>query len=57
VFFDIDFFEKKKFFQKTGETPSVTRRLGTGERKKFESIRINLRDLTWSQVFPRDPGL
>ncbi len=25
--------------------------------KKFESIRINSRDLAWSQGFPRDPGL
>ena len=25
--------------------------------KKIESIRINLRDLAWSQVFPRDPGI
>ncbi len=31
--------------------------LRTGDSKKFESIRINLRDLAWSQVFPRDPGL
>ena len=35
----------------------MTRGLRTGDSKKFESIRINLRDLAWSQVFPRDPGL
>jgi hypothetical protein len=34
----------------------VTGCLRTGDSKKFESIRINLRDLAWSQVFPRDPG-
>jgi hypothetical protein len=35
----------------------VTGGLRTGDSKKFESIRINLRDLAWSQVFPRDRGL
>ena len=50
------FFEKRKILEKTGERPSVTGGLRTGDRKKFESIRINLRDLVWSQVFPRDPG-
>jgi hypothetical protein len=30
---------------------------GQGDNKKFESIRINLRDFTWSLVCPRDPGL
>jgi hypothetical protein len=49
--------KKEKFFAKTWETPSVTGGLRTGDSKKFESIRINLRDLAWSQVFPRDPGL
>ena len=34
----------------------MTGGLRTGDSKKFESIRINLRDLAWSQVFPRDPG-
>ena len=38
------FLKKEKFFEKTGETSSVTRRLRTGYSKKFESIRINLRD-------------
>ena len=51
------FLKKEKFFEKTWETPSVTGGLRTGDSKKFESIRINLRDLAWSQVFPRDPGL
>jgi hypothetical protein len=51
------FLKKEKFFEGTGETPSVTRGLRTGYSKKFESIRINLRDLALSQVFPRDPGL
>jgi hypothetical protein len=51
------FLKKEKFFEKTGETPSVTGGLRTENSKKFESIRINLRDLAWSQVFPRDPGL
>ncbi len=51
------FLKKEKFFEKTGETPSVTGGLRTGDSKKIESIRINLRDLAWSQVFPRDPGL
>jgi hypothetical protein len=51
------FLKKEKFFEETGETPSVTRGLRTGYRKKFESIRINLRDSALSQVFPRDPGL
>ncbi len=51
------FLKKEKFFAKTWETPSVTGGLRTGDSKKFESIRINLRDLAWSQVFPRDPGL
>jgi hypothetical protein len=35
----------------------VTEVSGQGISKKIESIRINLRDLSWSQVFPRDPGL
>jgi hypothetical protein len=35
----------------------VTGGLRTGDSKKIESIRINLRDLARSQVFPRDPGL
>jgi hypothetical protein len=35
----------------------VTGGLRTGDSKKFDSIRINLRDLAWSQVFPWDPGL
>ncbi len=39
------------------ETPSVTGGRRPGDRKKIESIRINLRDLTLSQVCPRDPGL
>jgi hypothetical protein len=51
------FLKKEKLFEKTGETPSVTRGLRTGYSTKFEWIRINLRDLAWSQVFPRDPGL
>ena len=51
------FLKKRKILQRTRETPSVTRGLRTGDSKKFESIRINLRDLAWSQVFPRDPGL
>ncbi len=45
------FLKKEKFSEKTGETSSVTRGLRTGYNKKFESIRINLRDLTWSQVW------
>jgi hypothetical protein len=57
VFFEKDLFEKRKILRKTGETPSVTGCLRTGDSKKIESIRINLRDLAWSQVFPRDPGL
>ncbi len=40
VFFEKDLFEKKKFFEKIGETPIVTRGLRTGYRKKFESIRM-----------------
>jgi hypothetical protein len=51
------FWKKEKFFEKTGETHSVTGGLRTGDDKKIESIKINLRDLAWSQVFPRDPGL
>jgi hypothetical protein len=51
------FLKKEKFFEKTWGTPSVTGGLRTGDSKKFEWIRINLRDLAWSQVFPRDPGL
>ena len=35
----------------------MTGGLRTGDSKKIESIRINLRDLARSQVFPRDPGL
>ena len=51
------FFEKRKILQKDWGNTSVTGGLRTGDSKKFESIRINLRDLAWSQVFPRDPGL
>ena len=51
------FWKKKNSSKRLGETPSVTGGLRTGDSKKFESIRINLRDLAWSQVFPRDPGL
>ncbi len=40
------FLKKEKFFEKTGETLSVTWGLRTGDRKKIESIRINLRDLS-----------
>ncbi len=57
VFFVKYLLKKEKFFEKTGEQPSVTGGLRTGDSKKFESIRINLRDLAWSQVFPRDPGV
>ena len=39
------------------ETPSVTGCSGQGDSKKIESIRINLKDLAWSQDCPRDPGL
>jgi hypothetical protein len=35
------FLKKEKFFEKTGETPSVTGCLRTGDSKKFESIRMN----------------
>jgi hypothetical protein len=45
------FLKKEKFFKKTGETPSVTGGLRTGDGKKFESIRINLRDLAWFQAW------
>ncbi len=38
-------------FEKTGETPSVTRGLRTGYIKKFQSIRINLRDLTLTSLY------
>jgi hypothetical protein len=51
------FLEKRKILRKDWGTPSVTGGLRTGDSKKFESIRINLRDFAWSQVFPRDPGL
>jgi hypothetical protein len=47
--------KKEKFFGKVWGTPSVTLGLRTGDTKKFESIRINLRDLAWSQVFPWNP--
>jgi hypothetical protein len=57
VFFEKDLFEKRKNSSKTSETPSVTGGLRTGDSKKIESIRINLRELTWSQVFIRDPEL
>jgi hypothetical protein len=56
VFFEKDLFEKRKILRKDWGTPSLTGGLRTGDNKKFESIRINLRDLAWSQVFPRDPG-
>jgi hypothetical protein len=57
VFFEKDLFEKRKILRKDWGTPSLTGGLRTGDNKKFESIRINLRDLAWSQVFSRDPGL
>jgi hypothetical protein len=39
------FLKKRKILQRTRETPSVTGGLRTGDIKKFESIRINLREL------------
>ncbi len=51
------FYLVKKSWGKDGETPFVTRVLRTRYSKKNESIRINLRDLAWSQVCPRDPGI
>jgi hypothetical protein len=51
------FLKKEKFFEKTWGNRREVRGLRTGDSQKFESIRINLRDLAWSQVFPRDPGL
>jgi hypothetical protein len=50
------FLKKEKILRKDWGNTRVTGGLRTGDRKKFESIRINLRDLAWSQVFPRDPG-
>jgi hypothetical protein len=35
VFFEKDFVKKEKFFEKTGETPSVTKGLRTGYIKKI----------------------
>jgi hypothetical protein len=49
--------KKEKILRKDWGNTSVTGGLRTGDIKKFESIRINLRDLAWSQVFPRDSGL
>jgi hypothetical protein len=55
---------RKRFFtflknssKRLWETPIVTGGRRPGDNKKFESIRINLRDLALSQVCPRDPGL
>jgi hypothetical protein len=56
VFFEKDLLKKEKTLRKDWGNTSVTGGLRTGNSKKFESIRINLRDLDWSQVFPRDPG-
>ncbi len=57
------YFDKKKIFtflkissKRLGNT-CVTRTLRTGWKQKYESIRINLRELTWSQVCLRDPRL
>ena len=50
------FYLLKKSWEKDGETPSVTGCSGQGDSKKFESTRINLKDLDWSQGCPRDPG-
>jgi hypothetical protein len=49
--------KKEKILRKDWGNTSVTGGLRTGDNQKFESIRINLRDLAWSQVCPRDPGL
>jgi hypothetical protein len=51
------FLKKEKILRKDCGNTSVTGGLRTGDSKKFESIRINLKDLAWSQVFPRDPGI
>ena len=37
-------------------TPYVIGCSGQGDSKKIESIRINLKDLDWSQICPRNPG-
>jgi hypothetical protein len=44
VSFEKDLFEKRKILRKDWGNTSVTGGLRTGDSKKFESIRINLRD-------------
>ena len=51
------FLPSEKSLKKTGKHLAWQRVSGQGDSKKFESIRIKLRDLAQSQVCPRDPGL
>jgi hypothetical protein len=57
VFWEKIFYRIKKPSERPGKHLVWLLESGQGDNKKFESIRIKLRDLTWSQVCSRDPGL